>query len=234
MPTPANGTLHGNDIDAEAVAWINENLPWVKTSLTTGLPPLPYPDDSFDLIYNHSVMTHLDSVYQDAWLAELRRVIRPGGIVTLTVSGPHATGLFLDTVPEDAREWHKEKLGREGIDFISEDGWGKHFPDFYHTTFHDVGYVFKHWSRFFDVKAFISQGALNYQDMVVLQKRVGDAAMLPPSQKYPVIEDRNRSDELELANAELRARLQQVYASRSWLLTKPWRYLGGLIKQTQN
>jgi SAM-dependent methyltransferase len=30
--------------------------------------------------------------------------------------------------------------------------------------------------------------------------------------------------------AQLKARLQQVYASRSWALTRPWRFAGGLLK----
>lgn len=172
MPTPQPPrTLHGNDIDAEAIGWVNDNLPWVKTSLTTGLPPLPYPDDSFDLIFNHSVMTHLDATYQDAWLAELRRVLRPGGIVTLTVSGPHASTEYFNTLPPDSDilKAQKKQLLSDGILYISQDQWGADFPDFYHSTFNTPEYIFDHWSEFLLVRSYIPRGALNYQDMVVLQ-----------------------------------------------------------------
>ncbi len=67
--------------------------------------------------------------------------------------------------------------------------------------------------------------------MIMLQKRAGDAATSLARQDYVVIDDRNKPDELAIANAELQAKLQRVYASRSWLLTKPWRYVGGLVKR---
>jgi SAM-dependent methyltransferase len=232
-PPVAPKRLYGNDIDNDALGWVSENLPWVETSRTDGMPPLPYAEDSFDLIFNHSVMTHLDEDYQNARLAELHRVGRPGGIVTLTVSGQHAFQMFLDTLPPDtaARAFHVNKLGDEGIDFINQDNWTSEFPDFYHTTFHSAEYVLRHWSRFLEIRAYIPRGSLDYQDMIVLQKRAGDAATSLARQDYVVIEERTKPDDLAIANAELQAKLQRIYASRSWSLTKPWRYVGGLIKR---
>ena len=52
--------LYAFDIDQEGLSWVNEYLPWVETSCTDGLPPLAYADATFDLIFNHSVMTHLE------------------------------------------------------------------------------------------------------------------------------------------------------------------------------
>ncbi len=121
LPRPAPPKrIYGFDIDQEAIAWVTENLPWVETSRTDGLPPLPYGDGSFDLIFNHSVMTHLDASYQDAWLGELRRILRPGGIATLTVHGRHAFQLFLDALPPDApdRVTHAKNLHSQGIVFV--------------------------------------------------------------------------------------------------------------------
>jgi SAM-dependent methyltransferase len=254
LPTPqAPKRIYGNDIDHEAIAWVAENLPWVETSRTDGMPPLPYADNTFDLIYNHSVMTHLDAAYQDAWLAELRRVLRPGGIVTLTVSGRHAFQMFLDTWPADApdRTFHSAELHSKGIDFIGQDQWSSDFPDFYHTTFHDVSYVFDHWASFLDVRCYIPRGALDYQDMVVLQKPMDDTVRPQSYQDYknprlsPVLEEQQRAiakllrenklmaEELQHEQAKLRqtnTQLQQIYASRSWLLTKPWRAVGRIVK----
>jgi hypothetical protein len=42
------------------------------------------------------------------------------------------------------------------------------------------------------------------------------------------------SERLEQSDAALhqaQARLQSIYTSSSWLLTKPWRFVGGLIKR---
>ena len=47
----------------------------VSVRFNQPLPPLDYPDATFDLIFNHSVFTHIDEQYQDAWLAELLRYL---------------------------------------------------------------------------------------------------------------------------------------------------------------
>jgi SAM-dependent methyltransferase len=145
---------------------VNENLPWVETSRTDGLPPLHYADASFDLIFNHSVMSHLDAFYQDAWLGELRRLLRPGGIATLTVHGRHAFQMFLDTFPPGslARRTHAAHLHIQGIVFVKTDHWTGDFPN----SYNDVSYIFNQWARFLDVCCYIPRGALNYQDLIVL------------------------------------------------------------------
>jgi Methyltransferase domain. len=169
-PPTAPKRLYAFDIDQEGLSWVNEYLPWVETSCTDGLPPLPYADATFDLIFNHSVMTHLDAAYQDAWLGELRRALKPGGIATLTVSGKNAFGKFLETLPADTRITYAENLRTDGIVYISQDQWSADFPEFYHTSFHDVNYIFNHWAEFLDIRCYIPRGSLDYQDMIVLQK----------------------------------------------------------------
>ncbi len=83
-------SLHGVDIDERAIRWAQDNMPYATFKVNSALPPLDYPDDSFDLVYNHSVFTHLDEEYQDRWLEELRRVTKPGGTILLTVHGDEA------------------------------------------------------------------------------------------------------------------------------------------------
>lgn len=173
LPVPAlPRKLYGNEIDAEAIEWVSAHMPWIETSLTQGLPPLPYGDGSFDLIFNHSVMSHLDEDYQDAWLAELARVLRPGGVVTLTVHGQHAFDQFSGGIPPESplREQVTDIFYTRGLFFTKDDQWGADFPDFYHSAFHNVRYVFDHWSKFLRVCQYIPRGALDYQDMVVLTK----------------------------------------------------------------
>jgi SAM-dependent methyltransferase len=65
--------LHGTDVDAEAVAWCREHLPYVDVTVNDADPPLAHPDGAFDLVLAHSVFTHLDEARQDAWLSELHR-----------------------------------------------------------------------------------------------------------------------------------------------------------------
>ena len=46
-----------------------------------------YGDETFDLIYAISVFTHLTEELGRAWIAELRRLLRPGGLLMFTVHG---------------------------------------------------------------------------------------------------------------------------------------------------
>jgi SAM-dependent methyltransferase len=50
-------------------------------------PPLPYEADSFDFAYGISLFSHLRAEQQLGWLAEVRRVLRPGGLFLFTVMG---------------------------------------------------------------------------------------------------------------------------------------------------
>lgn len=176
-----NTSFHGVDIDARAIRWAEENLPFATFKVNEPLPPLPYSERSFDLVFNHSVFTHIDRDYQDQWLAELHRVTRPGATLILSVHGDWAFEKFEESLREgnDDPASYRKAFDREGIVYIEDDSWlGSAFPDFYHTTFHASWYVFRHWSRFFDIKAYLPRGDLNFQDLIVLERR--DEAT-PPS-----------------------------------------------------
>lgn len=80
--------VHGCDYNPALVDWCRRHLPHV-TAVVNGLdPPLPYADGRFDLVYALSVFTHLEERRQRDWIAELRRVTRPGGFVLFTTHGP--------------------------------------------------------------------------------------------------------------------------------------------------
>ena len=79
----AGGTFVGSDLNPRLAGWCAANLP--GRYLVNGLrPPLDLTDDSIDLVYAHSVLTHLTEPTAVAWLAELARVLRPGGLALLT------------------------------------------------------------------------------------------------------------------------------------------------------
>jgi ubiquinone/menaquinone biosynthesis C-methylase UbiE len=48
---------------------------------------LPFRDAKFDAIYNFSVLTHLSEDLQIAWVRELQRVLKPGGLFACTTHG---------------------------------------------------------------------------------------------------------------------------------------------------
>ena len=172
--------LHGVDIDAEMIAWCEANIPYATTITGPHEPPLPYPDAHFDLVINHSVFTHLDERYQDMWLAELRRVTAPGGVLMLTVEGTSSwnrTAVLSLRAGDDVERW-RDQLESRGILFLSDDHFvGSTHPDFYHSTVHAPWYVFEHWNSFFEIAAYLPDGSIS-QDLVVLRRRADDA--LPP------------------------------------------------------
>jgi SAM-dependent methyltransferase len=167
-----SASLHGCDIDAQAIAWVSENLSHVRAVVNDTKPPLPYEDDYFDLVYNHSVFTHLPEDYQDFWLPELGRVVRKGGLLVLSISGDHPFTGFVDSWRNAGADpsAHVDRYREHGHVYISDDSWkGGPFPDFYHSAFHAPWYVFEHWSRYLELNAYIVRGALDFQDVVVLR-----------------------------------------------------------------
>jgi SAM-dependent methyltransferase len=163
--------ITGCDTDANAVAWVQEALD-VEATVTDARPPLPFADDAFDLAIGYSVFTHLSEEYQDAWLAELRRVLAPGGVALLTVHGPIAWERDCATVlagrPELGDLAHEFET--RGIAHWRADGWEAVFPDWYHTTFHTPAYVRAHWSTWFATVDVVPGTALRIQDVVVARR----------------------------------------------------------------
>lgn len=169
--------LHGCDIDGEAIRWLQDNYPRLRTVQSDGLPPLPYADGYFDLILNHSVLTHLDEAYQDAWLTELGRILAPGGTLVLTVHGPFALRRWLGALPQDDPQTialerkSTEALETRGVYFHIDDVWAADFPSYYQSMFHAPWYIFEHWTRYFDILSYVPRGSLAHQDMILLRHK---------------------------------------------------------------
>ena len=79
--------LWGCDVNEACATWCRDNLDFATVAHTALNPPLPYPDDSFDLIVAISVFTHLSRPLQVAWARELMRVLRPNGVALITTWG---------------------------------------------------------------------------------------------------------------------------------------------------
>jgi SAM-dependent methyltransferase len=151
--------LFATDIDAEAIAWCQENLGNVATFDVNGdKPPTRYHDETFDFIYAISVFTHLPEALERLWLQELARISKPDGILLLTV---HGERLFRQ-VPNASRE----ELARRGFCY-AKSGSTAGLPDYYQTSYHSEQYIRRHWSNFFHIKAIAPFGN---QDAVICQK----------------------------------------------------------------
>ena len=165
--TPAAVT--GIDIDASAVEWCTTNLPRGRFETAPLDPPTSLPASSFDLITGISVFTHLDQATQDAWLSELQRVLAPGGVALVSISGEY--GLF----------WHAhpltelQRMQRNGITDVAGTRLDGVLPSdrstYYRETHHTHRYILERWNRWFDVVAILPGAHFHHQDYVVLKHR---------------------------------------------------------------
>ena len=79
--------LHGSDYNPYLVGWCRANLPFAEFTVNGVAPPLDYADGQFDFVYALSVFTHFIEALQVPWAREIARVLRPGGIALVSLSG---------------------------------------------------------------------------------------------------------------------------------------------------
>lgn len=169
----------GCDIQRSHVDWLVRHLPQrLKVFQNTVLPSLPIPDGTLDLVYAFSVFTHIDE-FELSWIAELARVLKPGGMAYLTVHTEHTwsrlgpeLALYHDLmgVRDQVREYDIDESFLAGP--MPSERTVFRWTSAQHnntTVFLDSGYVQSTWGRFLEVKA-IRREAAGYQDVVVLRR----------------------------------------------------------------
>jgi len=77
------------DCNPRTIAWNRQHIKDVKFFVNEFMPPLAFPDASFDVVYNFSVFTHLSETAQKAWAKELWSVLRPGGLLICSTQGDY-------------------------------------------------------------------------------------------------------------------------------------------------
>lgn len=107
-PTMRPGVdVHGADPWPDAIDWGRGALPSVTFHRLPELPPTTLPGESFDLVYGISILTHLSLPAQRAWLAELKRILRPGGLAALTLQSEAALARL---TPAERAEWREGRM----------------------------------------------------------------------------------------------------------------------------
>lgn len=160
--------LVGADLDREAIEWAAREVRGA-TFVACGMePPLPLPRASFDVVFAGSVFTHLTAALQTRWLAELRSLLRPGGLLVASTLGQFAASL---------RAGDRGLAGRLdaiGIDDATHDPTldGVVAADYYRATWQSQDWTREHWGRQLRVRHVDTGGYENYQDLWVLQHAV--------------------------------------------------------------
>lgn len=150
----------GTDVDAEAVRWCQGHLTGARFDVNTPEPPLPFADDTFDLVYVVSLFSHFDEAAQERWIDELLRVTAPGGLVVATVHGEYVWADY----PADL----VDRVRANGFAYLVHDPSG---PAGFQTSYQSEAYVRERFGLRFKVLDYVPQGLNHHQDVVVLEKR---------------------------------------------------------------
>ena len=79
----------GSDTNAATIVWNTKHISGIRFLHQNHQPPLPFADQSFDLVIGFSVLTHIPAEAQQSWLKELQRILKPGGTLWITTHGLH-------------------------------------------------------------------------------------------------------------------------------------------------
>ena len=77
----------GCDPNTDAIRWASTNLPMAEFFHSPIAPPLDLPEHSIDLVCAISIWSHFAEAPALAWLAEMHRVLAPGGTLLITTHG---------------------------------------------------------------------------------------------------------------------------------------------------
>jgi SAM-dependent methyltransferase len=166
-----NWSLYGVDLMARPLEWVRQNFPnefCVYTGST--LPRLPFEDNSLDVIYGISVFTHIK--YQwDMWLMELRRALKPGGLLIQTLHGEHAWRHYYKHRGEDwVRQNHSAHMLSKAEMPYDLFCYGDMAVS---QVFWKPGTVRRYWGRYFDVLELTPPPEkYSFQDWIICAKPV--------------------------------------------------------------
>ncbi len=151
----------GADYNAEMIRWCQHNLSFAQFAINPLDPPLPYPAATFDFVYALSVFTHMPEALQHAWMAELGRVLKPGGYLLITTHGER----FLGTLTSSEKaQFHAGQLVVTDAEAAGTNLCGAYHPE---------RYVRERLAAGFDVVDVIPAGAKGHagQDIYLLRRK---------------------------------------------------------------
>ena len=153
--------LYGVDTDPDAIRWCQRNLLKVESRSNAAQPPLPFGGDYFDFIYAVSVFTHLGPAMEQQWLAELGRLLRPGGIALFTV--------YSAATIESCGAATMSEVEERGIVFKKSRKLEGFFPPWYQTCFRTEAYSRQVFGHFLPIIEYLPEG-MGDMDAVICRK----------------------------------------------------------------
>jgi SAM-dependent methyltransferase len=165
IPQMPQAAFSGCDIDEGAIEWSRKNVPDTRFTVVPHLPPTDYRAEQFDLVYALSVFTHLDLPRQLLWLDELRRILRSGGVLLLTIQGAVAYELVERTIGQKQQDEFRE-TGFLFLENISD----RVLPDWYQTAIYKERFARVVFGSGFAIVRYEPRGMTGWQDLLLLRK----------------------------------------------------------------
>lgn len=79
--------IYGIDYNEQYIQWCTACITGVTFKQAGIAPPTSFAGEHFDLIIGLSVFTHLSAMNHHAWINELYRIVKPGGMLFITTQG---------------------------------------------------------------------------------------------------------------------------------------------------
>jgi SAM-dependent methyltransferase len=160
--------LNGTDIQSYLVEWMRRNFPSdINILCGSTFPHLPFPDSSLDIIYGISVFTHTKYLW-DFWLAEFKRVLKPGGLCIQTVQCETAWKFYHENRDLDwVKQSHPQSMLNQPE--LNEDFFFYGDP-LVSQTFYKEDVLKKYWGRYMSIVDFLPPPQFAFQNWIVLKK----------------------------------------------------------------
>jgi SAM-dependent methyltransferase len=165
-----NWKIVGCDIQATAIESMRADN-WsdgFEFFTSTTIPHLPFEDNSLDVIYSFSVFTHTKYLW-DAWLLELKRVLKPGGLMIHTVHLEAAWSFYYENRDKD---WVRMSQSPEVYDKEEMDvDYLFHGDASVSQVFWRESVLVNYWSRYFSyLEVLPPTEEYSFQHRVLLKK----------------------------------------------------------------
>ena len=79
--------IFGTDYNHQYIDWCKRNLKSITFKRNDLSPPLDFDSNYFDFIFGISIFTHLSEKMHYEWVAEFKRVLKPGGVLYVSMHG---------------------------------------------------------------------------------------------------------------------------------------------------
>jgi SAM-dependent methyltransferase len=215
LPEAEYGDFWGCDIDGPSIDWIRSHLSPPLHAFQNGLaPPLALEAGSFDLVYATSVFTHIDALWS-RWLLELRRILKPGGLLVASWVGEGFWEAFMGEPyrpDEVGMAVHRHWTGPDAV------------------VLHSEWWLREHWGRAFEVVRVEGPprspggGPEITHSYITLRRPEGGDDLTPAD-----LERREPAEPRELAGLDTQIRLLRAETEDlAGQLSRPW-YVSALL-----